>query len=67
MGRAALTLVQRKRSVARYCSFCGREEGDVGVLLAGPGAVFICDICVSECVAVIAKRKLPTPATREGE
>lgn len=31
-----------------YCSFCGKEQGDVGYLVAGP-TVFICNECVELC------------------
>jgi len=31
-----------------YCSFCGKEQAQVGYLVAGPG-VFICNECVELC------------------
>lgn len=31
-----------------YCSFCGKEQGEVGYLVAGP-SVFICNECVELC------------------
>jgi len=31
-----------------YCSFCGKEQADVGYLVAGP-CVFICNECVELC------------------
>jgi ATP-dependent Clp protease ATP-binding subunit ClpX len=31
-----------------YCSFCGKEQADVGYLVAGPN-VFICNECVELC------------------
>ena len=34
------------------CSFCGRRSEDVGRLVAGAKA-YICDTCISECVAVL--------------
>jgi hypothetical protein len=37
------------------CSFCGKDQGDVEHLIAGPGS-YICDECVDLCVAVIAGR-----------
>lgn len=36
--------VARKRPPL-YCSFCGKEKGDVAYLVAGP-TVFICNECV---------------------
>jgi ATP-dependent Clp protease ATP-binding subunit ClpX len=47
------------RPVARAtlsCSFCSAYEDEVQVLIAGP-AVFICDVCVGQCVEIIAERK----------
>ena len=29
-----------------YCSFCGKSQHDVTVIVAGPGHVYICDYCV---------------------
>jgi len=36
-----------------YCSFCGKEQGEVNRLIAGPG-VFVCDECVQLCNAILA-------------
>lgn len=53
------------------CSFCGRPEDKVGVLLTGPGGIYICDECVQICQSLLEKKKedkspesfeLPTPA-----
>ena len=35
------------------CSFCGKAESEVEMLLSGPG-VYICDQCVKQCQQVIA-------------
>lgn len=59
------------------CSFCGKAQNEVGMLVAGPN-VFICDNCVELCNEIIgqsqdgehdtpagkrgSKKKLPTPA-----
>lgn len=40
-------LVKAKRKPL-YCSFCGKEQGEVGYLVAGP-TVFICNECVELC------------------
>lgn len=40
-------LVTKKRKPL-YCSFCGKEQDEVGYLVAGP-AVFICNECVELC------------------
>ena len=34
------------------CSFCSKQEKDVGKLIAGP-TVFICDDCVLVCLDII--------------
>lgn len=41
-----LTQVPKKQ--AYYCSFCGKEQGEVGYMIAGP-TVFICNECVELC------------------
>ncbi|MCA1552840.1 MAG: ATP-dependent Clp protease ATP-binding subunit ClpX, partial [Chloroflexi bacterium] len=35
------------------CSFCGREQEQVNHLIAGPGAVYICDECVDLCKEIL--------------
>ena len=35
------------------CSFCGKSESEVKMLLSGPG-VFICDECVKQCQQIVA-------------
>jgi|SRR5579872_5992099 len=37
------------------CSFCGKAQTEVKVLISGPGR-FICDECVELCRAIIAKQ-----------
>jgi len=34
------------------CSFCGKKQGKVRKLIAGP-SVFICNRCVSLCVSIL--------------
>ena len=48
-----------------YCSFCGKPQQKVTMLIAGP-EVFICDECVELCDDIIEDRqlaKLETEAT----
>lgn len=45
------------RPEPRYCSFCGRSEHEVEVLLAGPNEVFICDGCVEGCNELATAKK----------
>ena len=41
------------QSTTYKCSFCGKVQGDVKRLIAGPDRVFICDECVSLCEQII--------------
>jgi len=56
-----------------FCSFCGKSQGEVKKLIAGP-AVYICDECVALCNGIIAEevekeeaalRKLAVPKPAE--
>jgi ATP-dependent Clp protease ATP-binding subunit ClpX len=35
-----------------YCSFCGKNQNEVKIIVSGP-AVYICNECVSVCVDII--------------
>jgi hypothetical protein len=35
------------------CSFCGKSQNDIRKLIAGP-KVYICDVCIEQCVDIIA-------------
>ncbi len=39
------------------CSFCGKKQEQVRRLIAGPGAVYICDECVELCREIIQEDK----------
>ena len=39
-----------------HCSFCGKSQHEVAKLIAGPGALFICDECVGLCNEYVAGR-----------
>lgn len=54
-------LVPRMKA-PRYCDFCGREEHEVAILIAGVNAKFICDICVEQARDVIAERRIARAA-----
>jgi ATP-dependent Clp protease ATP-binding subunit ClpX len=43
----------RNRGVQYHCSFCGKNQDAVKRLIAGPGAVYICDECVELCQEII--------------
>jgi len=44
------------------CSFCGKVQGQVRRLIAGPERVFICNECVDLCAQIIAEENPPTPS-----
>jgi ATP-dependent Clp protease ATP-binding subunit ClpX len=41
------------------CSFCGKGQEEVRRLIAGPGAVYICDECVQLCREIIEEEEAP--------
>ena len=51
------------------CSFCGKAQGQVKRLIAGPGRVFICDECVRLCQQIITEEGVSavTPPTFVGK
>ena len=40
-----------------YCSFCGKSQEDIEVMVAGP-TVFICNECVDVCVEQISRTRI---------
>ncbi|MBI2954107.1 MAG: ATP-dependent Clp protease ATP-binding subunit ClpX [Chloroflexi bacterium] len=42
-----------------HCSFCGKGQEQVRRLIAGPGAVYICDECVDLCREIIDEEHAP--------
>ena len=42
------------------CSFCGKTQGQVAKLFAGPG-VYICDECIIACAEALAEQAPGTP------
>jgi ATP-dependent Clp protease ATP-binding subunit ClpX len=60
----------RGSRVQYHCSFCGKNQDQVKRLIAGPGAVYICDECVELCQEIIneetqAAGKAPGKAQRQ--
>jgi len=47
-----------------HCSFCGKGQEHVRRLIAGPGAVYICDECVELCREIIDEEQAPTPKSK---
>ena len=48
--------------VQYHCSFCGKNQDQVKRLIAGPGAVYICDECVDLCREIITEEAGSTTA-----
>ena len=66
-GKERLVANTRDGSRAEYhCSFCGKNQDQVKRLIAGPGAVYICDECVDLCREIITEeaRNTDRPAAR---
>ena len=47
------------------CSFCNKQQGSVGKLIAGPDRIFICDECVAICNDIIADKEKTRPPKPE--
>ena len=47
-----------------HCSFCGKSQDQVRRLIAGPGAVYICDECVDLCREIIDEESTPPTKPR---
>ena len=41
------------------CSFCGKAQGQVNKVFAGPDRVFICDECVALCAQIMTEDAPP--------
>jgi len=48
-----------------HCSFCGKGQEHVRRLIAGPGAVYICDECVELCREIIDEEQAPQNQNRQ--
>src|SRR5262245_47679429 len=53
----------RGSRVQYNCSFCGKNQDQVKRLIAGPGAVYICDECVELCQEIINEESTDGKAT----
>lgn len=49
----------------RCCSFCGDTEHLAEMLVAGPNDLFICDVCIEECMNVLLQRRIEKRAAAE--
>lgn len=43
-----------------FCSFCGKNQHQVGRMISGPGGAFICDECIDICNEIIMEEELDT-------
>src|ERR1700752_5081600 len=50
-----------------HCSFCGKSQDQVKRLIAGPGAVYICDECVELCREIILEEASVPSRPRGGQ
>jgi len=50
-----------------HCSFCAKSQDQVKKLIAGPGAVYICDECVELCREIIEEEAGPAKAKTGGK
>ena len=46
-------MADRTNTASRRCSFCGRSEDQVGLLIPSPLGTYICDDCVFACEQLI--------------
>jgi len=47
----------KEKTESLYCSFCGKEKGEVKKLISGPSDVFICNECVELCTEIIEEKE----------
>src|SRR5260370_12769153 len=52
------------RNRKAYCSFCKKSFRDVGLLVEGPGEVYICGECIELCQSIIDQEKRRRGATK---
>ncbi len=57
----------RSSRVLYHCSFCGKNQDQVKRLIAGPGAVYICDECVELCREIIDEEAAGTTKPKVGQ
>jgi ATP-dependent Clp protease ATP-binding subunit ClpX len=55
----------KSRGVQYHCSFCGKNQEQVRRLIAGPGAVYICDECVELCREIIEEEASPAARPKQ--
>jgi hypothetical protein len=53
---AALNQLRERDEDEACCSFCGKPQSAVSLLVPGPNAVYICDVCVDRANKLIGHR-----------
>ncbi|MCR5686223.1 MAG: ATP-dependent Clp protease ATP-binding subunit ClpX [Lachnospiraceae bacterium] len=54
-----------ERTGACRCSFCGKSEGQVRKMIAGPNEVFICNECVDLCAEIVDEEEYEETVSME--
>ena len=54
-----------KATKINFCSFCGKPQGEVKKMIAGPANVYICDSCVRVCKTIIDRELGEKPAPKQ--
>ncbi|HEU5329998.1 MAG TPA: thiamine phosphate synthase [Thermomicrobiales bacterium] len=52
---------KRDQPQTYHCSFCGKSQQDVRRMVAGPGAVYICDECIALCGQIVREEESGQP------
>ena len=47
----------RGKDQKQFCSFCGKRQDEVLILIAGPNDTYICDDCVEKCYHIVKEHK----------
>lgn len=55
------------QSKTLYCSFCFKSQHEVEKLIAGHGAIYICDECVGLCKGIIDAGRFPDPSQQRSD
>ena len=52
-----------KTKSPHYCSFCGRNENQVGKLVMSPLGLYICDFCIEVCADILEETENATQSS----
>lgn len=59
-------MTDKKPIATVFCSFCGKNQNEVAILIAGGGA-HICEECVNRCVEICLKKMHDQNCTKREE